>query len=70
MADCERIASCPFFSDELKTMPAVAMLMKETYCHSDKRSCARYKVASAGKQVPKDLLPNDSTRAEQILKSA
>jgi hypothetical protein len=51
-------------------MPAVAMLMKETYCHSDKRSCARYKVASAGKQVPKDLLPNDSTRAEQILKSA
>jgi hypothetical protein len=67
MADCEKLAMCAFFADQLPNMPAVSNLMKETYCRGDKRSCSRYKVSRAGIPVPVDLLPNDFERARDLL---
>jgi len=68
MERCEKLEMCPFFYDQLPNMPAVASLLKETYCKRDKRSCARYQVSSAGVAVPSDLLPNDSERAADLLR--
>lgn len=67
MADCERLAVCPFFTGHMARMPAVANLMKASYCFGDKRQCARYMVSVAGVPVPADLLPNDVDRARQLL---
>jgi hypothetical protein len=67
MADCEKTSNCPFFSDQMANMPAVARLMKESYCRGDKTHCARYQVSSAGLSVPADLYPNDWTRAQQLI---
>ena len=50
-------------------MPGVADLMKNTYGFGDKKLCARYQLASAGVQVPIDLLPNDNARARELLSS-
>jgi hypothetical protein len=67
MADCEKLAKCLFFADQLVTMPAVANLMKESYCRGDSQSCARYRLSSRGIPVPPDLLPNDNQRAAELL---
>ena len=69
MAECEKLKKCPFFTGHMSNMPGVADLMKSTYCLGDKRRCARYQLASAGVQVPIDLLPNDSARARELLSS-
>lgn len=63
MAECERLTKCPFFTGHMSSMPGVADLMKGTYCFGGKKLCARYQLASAGVQVPIDLLPNDNARA-------
>jgi hypothetical protein len=68
MANCEKLATCPFFSGHMVNMPGVADLMKETYCLGDKTICARYQVASTGLPVPLDLLPNDVERARALLR--
>jgi len=67
MAECEKLAKCPFFAGQISTMPSVAELMKKKYCLGDKTLCARYQVASAGMAVPLDLLPNDAQQARKIL---
>ena len=69
MAECERLTKCPFFSGHMSSMPGVADLMKNTYCFGDNKLCARYQLASAGVQVPIDLLPNDNARARELLSS-
>jgi len=68
MADCEKLAKCPFFTDQMTNMPSIAALMKQNYCQSDKTECARYRISSAGLAVPPDLLPNDTEHAEVLLK--
>jgi hypothetical protein len=67
MADCEKLLTCPFFTDQMAQMPSVASLMKATFCHGDKTHCARYQVLMSGVPVPADLLPNDVGRAQQLL---
>lgn len=67
MAKCERLKKCPFFTDQISSMPSVAELMKSNYCFGDKTLCARYQLASAGITVPPDLIPNDTQRAREIL---
>ena len=66
--ECEKLSKCPFFNDQLTSMPAVAGLLKQTYCLGDKTNCARYQVSMAGVPVPADLFPNDIGRIAQILK--
>lgn len=70
MADCEKLHKCPFFGDRMANMPTVAELMKQTYCRGDSSQCARFKVATAGLEVPLDLYPNDLERAMRLLHRA
>ncbi len=66
--ECEKLMTCPFFNGQLDDMPAVSGLLKQSYCLGDKTDCARYQVASAGLKVPADLFPNDTLRANRLLK--
>ena len=68
MADCEKLTTCPFFTDKMTNMPNIANLMKQTYCLGDKMQCARYEVSKAGVPVPPDLFPHDRARAFQLLR--
>jgi len=68
MAECDRLKTCPFFSDKMVGMPAVSELMKKTYCLTDRKQCARYQVAKAGIAVPPDLFPSDNDRAREIIR--
>ena len=70
MASCEKLKACLFFNDKLSNMPSVSGLLKDAYCLGDKEACARYQVSKAGKPVPQDLFPNDTTRARTILHSS
>ena len=67
MNNCEKLNTCPFFTGQMRQMPAVSELLKTTYCLGDKSQCARYRVARAGLTVPGDLFPNDYERASQLL---
>ena len=69
MAHWELIEKCLFFKDKLKNMPSASEMMKKLYCRWNYAKCARYKVALVlGKEnVPLDLFPGDTLRAENIL---
>jgi len=69
MADCELLKICPFFNGQLKNMSAASDTMKKLYCRWNFIKCARYKVAIVlgKKNVPSDLFPGDSRRADDIL---
>jgi hypothetical protein len=69
LAACEKLDTCPFFGDKMKSVPAVAEMMKKYYCQKEFARCARYKVSRSGIPVPGDLFPNEDDRAEQIIKS-
>jgi hypothetical protein len=67
--ECEKLANCIFFNDQMESMPAVAGLLKTRYCRGSFEECARYRVASklGAEGVPKDLYPTDATRADALL---
>ena len=69
MADCESLATCPFFQDKMADKPATAEMYKQQYCRGDNTNCARCMVfLELGKEkVPPDLFPNQIERAEEIL---
>jgi len=69
MANCEKLAACPFFNNKMAAIPALAEAMKQKYCRGDMSQCARYKVAQAlGKEkVPGDLYPGQSERADALI---
>jgi hypothetical protein len=68
MIECERLSTCPFFSDKMADVPAVAGVMKKTYCLTEPSRCARYQVVSQGKKAPADLYPNQANRVAAIVK--
>ncbi len=56
MATCTRMNGCPLFKQfSLKASLAV---WTSRYCETDFASCARLQLATAGKPVPVNLLPN------------
>ncbi len=69
MADCEKLAACPFFNDQMKDAPATAELFKSQYCKGNNSNCARFMVLKAlGKEkVPGNLFPNETRRAQEII---
>lgn len=70
MSECEALEGCPFFHDRMRTMPAVATLVKQRYClGQDHAQCARYVVKSAlgSGQVPADMFPDQIDRAQQLI---
>ncbi|MFX0020830.1 MAG: hypothetical protein ACFE9S_00770 [Candidatus Hermodarchaeota archaeon] len=52
-------------------MPVTTEMFKQTYCKGDYNICARFVVASTlGKDnVPLDLFPNQSERANKLISS-
>jgi hypothetical protein len=70
MAKCELIETCIFFNDQMANMPSTAAVYKANYCEKDFAACARHKIVQAlGRgTVPTDLFPNQTERAEQIIK--
>jgi hypothetical protein len=68
MAECERLRTCPFFTDRMENMPNVSEVMKRTYCLGDKTLCARYQLGVVGVAVPADLFPQDAARMREILR--
>jgi hypothetical protein len=72
MADCEAMARCLFFNDQMALMPTAAALVKERYCRSDFGRCARYQVRAAlgAAAVPATLFPNQNDAAEALIAEA
>ena len=71
MAQCEKLATCPFYQGKMNIESAIGKIYRRKYCEGDKTNCARYKVATAlGKKfVPLDLYPNMTDRANKILQN-
>jgi len=71
MADCECLQGCIFFNDKMANKPATANIMKQQYCLSDNKGCARYQAFKAvGKEhVPSDLFPIQVERVAGIVSS-
>jgi len=67
MTTCEKIEKCQFFNDKMENMPTTSPTMKAIFCATDKASCARYIVSTAGHPVPLDLFPDMTERAKGIL---
>ena len=70
MADCEKLAKCPFFNDQMANMPSMSNVYKQSFCRGDSSKCARLRVSKAGQQVPADLYPNQKERADSLLRQA
>ena len=71
MANCKFLEGCPFFNDMLGTMPDMAEKLKDSYCKDSQHSdCARYMVLTrlGRENVPNDLFPHETIRAEEILR--
>jgi len=68
---CEKLPTCIFFNDQMERMPGVAELLKTQYCRGAFDECARFRVAAkvGGANVPRDLFPNDTARANRTLAS-
>lgn len=71
MGDCKLLSTCPFYKDQMESMPATSEMMKRKYCRADSTDCARFVVFSAlGREmVPSDLAPSQIDRARKIVNS-
>lgn len=69
MADCECLAGCIFFNDQMADMPSMSNIIKQRYCRESPSQCARHMVfAVLGRDaVPSDLYPSQVERAEDLL---
>lgn len=69
MAECVCLPACPFFNDNMTSMPATAELLKMRFCRGDSAGCARHMVFERlGREaVPADLYPTQTIRARHIL---
>lgn len=69
--DCKYLGACPFFNDQMPTIPLAVDLYKANFCKGNVDGCARYVVREAlGKDgVPDDLYPNEMELAQAILGS-
>ncbi|GAB4298435.1 MAG: hypothetical protein Fur0034_09310 [Desulfuromonadia bacterium] len=70
MADCPFKSGCIFFTGRMSNMPAMAELMKTTYCSGTFDQCARYRVAIVCGRgtVPDDLYPMQGDTADSIIR--
>ena len=69
MANCEKLAACPFYQGDMKMESGLGAMYKKKYCEGDKTACARYMVAeTVGKDfVTGDLYPNMVDKAKKII---
>ncbi|NTU70694.1 MAG: hypothetical protein HGB10_02575 [Coriobacteriia bacterium] len=69
MAECERTSACIFFTDEAGYSPELWAKMRDAYCFTGDPSCARFRLLPyfAAEDIPHDLIPSDSERADTII---
>ena len=69
MAECELVANCPFFLDNMEKKHGLTEMYKQRYCRTDNSNCARYLVfKSLGRErVPQSLYPNQMAAAQGII---
>ena len=69
MSHCEFLEICKFFYNKMTKLPVAADSMKKIYCKQNHAKCALYKVATAlgFSEVPSDLYPGDTLRAEILI---
>ncbi|MHB1341506.1 MAG: hypothetical protein ACYC77_06830 [Coriobacteriia bacterium] len=69
MADCECLAGCLFFNDQMADMPSMSSIIKQRYCRGSSTHCARHIVfRTLGKgAVPRDLYPSQVEQAEALI---
>lgn len=53
---CPHMASCEMY--DLFTLAGTVDIWKHNYCTSKYDECARYRLSSAGRAVPVNLMPN------------
>jgi len=56
MGDCTFLEKCPFFNN--LNLPSTGEILKKRYCKGEYEKCERYKLKTAGKDVPEKLWPN------------
>ena len=62
---CPNLESCPYF-DSNKCSPEDQNAIQDQYCNGDFSQCARFLLSQCA-DVPNDLAPTDTTRAEKIM---
>jgi len=69
MAECEFLSRCCYLKNKLKNMPAATKMIKSMYCLWHYEECARYRIAEVLglENIPSDLFPADTKKAEAIL---
>lgn len=69
MQDCELMAGCPFFNDQIAARPALMNMYKIAYCIENNSQCARYLIYKqlGRERVPLDLCPHMLEEAQAIL---
>ncbi|MCK5145129.1 hypothetical protein KAR48_00140 [bacterium] len=69
MTECTRHTQCEFFNNQNFNSDMASIRMKETYCTGDFKSCARFMINThiSNIGIPFDLLPNQRTRAAQLI---
>ena len=71
MPDCEKINSCPFFTDKMPDDSGLGAMYKKTYCKGDNSNCARYVALKAlgPDNVPLSLYPNMIEDAKKMIQA-
>lgn len=69
MVDCELLAGCLFFNDEMPMESGLGTIYKQKYCQGSNEECARYMVFKelGREKVPTNLYPNMTDRARKII---
>lgn len=69
MAQCEKLAKCPFYNDKMDISKGIGAIYKRKYCEGDKTICARYIVATqlGAEYVTNQLYPNMNAAADKLL---
>lgn len=72
MGECRLARTCLFFQDKMGSKQALGDIYKKRYCLGDYTICARYLVCSklGRSAVPSDLYPNQSERAQEMIKGS
>ncbi len=69
MAECEKLAKCPFYQGKMDMESGLGAMYKKKYCEGDKTICARYQISTTvGPEfVNNSIYPNMNAQAEKII---
>ncbi len=69
MAECEKLAKCPFYQGKMSMDSGLGAMYKRKYCEGDKTTCARYRIATTlGPDfVTNNIYPNMDDVANKLI---